>query len=83
MVTGWKIVGGANKEVQGSELTLQMPSSSTVITPIIGNATGIEEVANSQQSKANSQLYDLMGNKVSTPQAGRIYIQNGKKMVAK
>ena len=60
-----------------------MPSSSTVITPIIGNATGIEEVANSQQSKANSQLYDLMGNKVSTPQAGRIYIQNGKKMVAK
>jgi hypothetical protein len=83
MVTGWKIVGGANKEVQGSELTLQMPSSSTVITPIIGNATGIEEVANSQRPTANSQLYDLMGNKVSTPQAGRIYIQNGKKMVAK
>ena len=83
MVTGWKIVGGANKEVQGSELTLQMPSSSTVITPIIGNATGIEEVANSQQSKASGQLYDLMGNKVATPQTGRIYIQNGKKFVAK
>ena len=46
-------------------------------------ATGIEEVANSQQSKANSQLYDLLGNKVSTPQAGRIYIQNGKKKVVK
>ena len=81
MVTGWKIVGGANKEVQGSELTLQMPSSSTVITPIISNASGIEEVANSQRPKANSQLYDLVGNKVSTPQAGRIYIQNGKKIV--
>ena len=81
MVTGWKIVGGTNKEVQGSELTLQMPSSSTVITPIISNASGIEEVANSQRPKANSQLYDLVGNKVSTPQAGRIYIQNGKKIV--
>ena len=81
MVTGWKIVGGANKEVQGSELTLQMPSSSTVITPIISNASGIEEVANSQRPTANSQLYDLLGNKVSTPQAGRIYIQNGKKIV--
>ena len=81
MVTGWKIVGGANKEVQGSELTLQMPSSSTVITPIISNASGIEEVANSQRPTANSQLYDLVGNKVSTPQAGRIYIQNGKKIV--
>ena len=81
MVTGWKIVGGANKEVQGSELTLQMPSSSTVITPIISNASGIEEVTNSQRPTANSQLYDLLGNKVSTPQAGRIYIQNGKKIV--
>ena len=81
MVTGWKIVGGTNKEVQGSELTLQMPSSSTVITPIISNASGIEEVANSQRPTANSQLYDLLGNKVSTPQAGRIYIQNGKKIV--
>jgi hypothetical protein len=58
-----------------------MPSSSTVITPIISNASGIEEVANSQRPTANSQLYDLLGNKVSTPQAGRIYIQNGKKIV--
>ena len=81
MVTGWKIVGGANKEVQGSELTLQMPSSSTVITPIISNASGIEEVANSQRPTANSQLYDLLGNKVTATQKGRIYIQNGKKIV--
>ena len=81
MVTGWKIVGGANKEVQGSELTLQMPSSSTVITPIISNASGIEEVANSQRPTANSQLYDLLGNEVTATQKGRIYIQNGKKIV--
>ena len=83
MVTGWKIVGGANKEVQGSELTLQMPSSSTVITPIIGNATGIEEVELSTFNYQLSTIYDLLGNKVATPQTGRIYIQNGKKFVAK
>ena len=83
MVTGWKIVGGANKEVQGSELTLQMPSSSTVITPIIGNATGIEEVELSTFNSQLSTIYDLLGNKVATPQTGRIYIQNGKKFVAK
>jgi uncharacterized protein YacL (UPF0231 family) len=83
MVTGWKVTGGINKEVQGSELTLQMPTGYLAITPVIGNATGIEEVANSQRPTANSQLYDLMGNKVATPQAGRIYIQNGKKIVGK
>ena len=34
------------------------------------------------QSKDNS-IYDLMGRKVERPQKGNIYIQNGKKFVAK
>ena len=34
------------------------------------------------QSKENS-IYDLMGRKVERPQKGNIYIQNGKKFVAK
>jgi len=78
-VTGWKVTGGLNKEVQGNELTLTMPNSSIAIMPLIGNASGIEEL-----STVNSQLstlYDLLGNKVQTPQAGRIYVQNGKKII--
>ena len=34
------------------------------------------------QSKDNS-VYDLIGRKVERPQKGNIYIQNGKKFVAK
>ena len=82
-VTGWKVTGAVNKEVQGSELTLQMPNGNIAIEPIIGVGSGIEEIANSQQPKAKGQLYDLLGNKVQTAQTGRIYIQNGKKVVVK
>ena len=82
-VTGWKVTGGATKEVQGNELTLTMPNSSTTITPIIGSASGIEEVELSTFNSQLSTIYDLLGNKVATPQTGRIYIQNGKKFVAK
>ena len=82
-VTGWKVTGAVNKEVQGSELTLQMPNGNIAIEPIVGVGSGIEEIANSQQPKARGQLYDLLGNKVQTAQTGRIYIQNGKKVVVK
>ena len=82
-VTGWKVTGAVNKEVQSSELTLQMPNGNIAIEPIVGVGSGIEEIANSQQLKANSQFYDLLGNKVQTAQTGRIYIQNGKKVVVK
>ena len=82
-VTGWKVTGAVNKEVQSSELTLQMPNGNIAIEPIVGVGSGIEEIANSQQLKANSQLYDLLGNKVQSAQTGRIYIQNGKKVVVK
>ena len=82
-VTGWKVTGAVNKEVQSSELTLQMPNGNIAIEPIVGVGSGIEEIANSQQLKANSQFYDLLGNKVQTAHTGRIYIQNGKKVVVK
>ena len=82
-VTGWKVTGAVNKEVQGSELTLQMPNGNIAIEPIVGVGSGIEEIANSQQLKTNGQLYDLLGNKVQSAQTGRIYIRNGKKVVVK
>ena len=31
----------------------------------------------------NGDIYDLLGRKVTTPQKGNIYIQNGKKFVVK
>ena len=80
-VTGWKVTGAITQQFEGSELTMQMPNGNIAIEPIIGVGSGIEEIANSQQLKANGQLYDLLGNKVETPQSGRIYIRNGKKTI--
>jgi hypothetical protein len=80
-VTGWKVTGALTKDVQGDELTLEMPTGAITVNPVIGNADGINEIANTQHLTPNTQLYDLMGRKVTTPQAGRIYIQNGKKII--
>ena len=47
-----------------------------------GDVTGIEQVANSQESWLNGQFYDLQGRKVAQPTKG-LYIVNGKKVVIK
>ena len=79
-VTGWKVTGAINKEVQGSELTLQMPNGNIAIEPIVSVGSGIETILSSDIRHQTSDIYDLLGNKIATPQKGRIYIQNGKKI---
>lgn len=85
IVTGWKVTGAVSKEVSGSELTLTMPNGSIDINPVLGSADGIDEIeyATPALSKDEEAVYDLQGRKVTTPQAGRIYIQNGKKIMIK
>ena len=80
-IVGWILSGGKTGEVSGSELTLNMTSSALNIEPIVSTSTAIKDIANSQHQTANGQFYDLMGRKVETPQAGKIYIKNGKKVV--
>ena len=80
-IVGWILSGGKTGEVSGSELTLNMTSSALNIEPIVSTSTAIKDIANSHQQTANGQFYDLMGRKVETPQAGKIYIKNGKKVV--
>ena len=81
VVTGWKLSGGKNEEIAGSELTLNMTSSALTIEPILGDASGINDIsANPAKSEA---IYDLMGNKVETPMSGRVYIRSGKKLIWK
>ena len=48
--------------------------------PPNGNFSGIEEIVNDQQPSANA-IYDLFGRKVETPQKGKLYIMNGKKII--
>lgn len=81
VVTGWKLTGARSEEVSGSELTLNMTSSALTIEPILGDAAGIQTIESSALTTDHSDIYDLLGNKVKTPQAGRIYIQNGKKLL--
>ena len=81
VVTGWKLSGGKNEEVAGSELILKMTSSSLTIEPILGDASGIQTIESPASAIEDSAIYDLLGNKVNTPQRGRIYIQKGKKII--
>lgn len=76
---GWKVTGGINQEVSGTELTLEMPSSAITITPIIGEGTGIEKVKTTVDK--TTETFDLTGRKVDTPQKGQIYIQKGQKTI--
>lgn len=47
-----------------------------------GDATGIQSVG-TQTVAAEGIIYNLAGQRVATPQRGQIYIQNGKKYIAK
>ena len=44
------------------------------------NSTGIARMTNEKPQMTNG-LYDLMGRRVTTPQVGKLYILNGKKMI--
>ena len=74
VIVGWKVTGAINKEYEGSELTLNMPSSKIAINPIVGIGSGIETIENGELRMENSPIYDLLGNKVLTPKRGQLYI---------
>ena len=79
-IKGWKLTGALDEERDGSVLTLDMPTSALTINPLLEDATGIEIIQHSTLHTQHSTIYDLQGRKVTTPQAGRIYIRNGKKI---
>ena len=80
VVTGWRLSGARNEEVNGSELTINMTDSELAIEPVFGDATGIKTVDRTTLIAQPSPIYDLKGNRITTPKAGEIYIQNGKKI---
>ena len=79
-VKGWRLSGAISEDVAGSVLTINMTSSPLKIEPLFEEVTGIQTIENSESSIDNAAIYDLLGNKITTPQTGRIYIQNGKKI---
>ena len=81
VVKGWRLSGARNEEITGSKLTINMTSSALNIEPILGEATGIRTVDRSTIADQSSPIYDLSGKKITTPKAGNIYIQNGKKII--
>lgn len=80
-IKGWKLSGARTEEVNGSELAINMTAKALNIEPILATSSGIKNIENN--ILATKDIYDLMGNKVTMPKAGRIYIQNGKKIVWK
>ena len=79
-VTGWRLTGAINEDRSGSVLTIDMTSSPLNIEPIVGDASDIKAIDASTLNAQSSPIYDLKGNRVTTPKAGGIYIQNGKKI---
>ena len=47
------------------------------------NATGIENITQTEEKAASETIYDIYGRKVSTTNRGGLYIKNGKKFIAK
>ena len=92
-IRGWQVITTTKEGSQvedvypGSELSLPLAEcKSMTILAIVneiggGDQSGIRTIDNSQSANSNAPIYDLMGRKVTTPQAGRIYIQNGKKVI--
>ncbi|MBO7378208.1 MAG: hypothetical protein J6U31_00430, partial [Bacteroidales bacterium] len=48
-----------------------------------GEKTGIEAIEMNEAQNAYKRIYDLQGRRVATMQPGRIYLQNGKKVMTK
>ena len=79
-VKGWQVVSQTTWEETGSELVMAMPQYPTAITPIIGEASAIQDVSPAKP-EGGTILYDLTGRRVTSPQKGRIYVSNGHKVV--
>ena len=80
-IIGWKATGVEIKQYDGETVSLMMPNSTLDISPILDVDTGIENVERPVLASQSTVLYDLMGNMVKTPLAGKIYIKNGKKVM--
>lgn len=64
---------------QGSNTYIQ---SLTITRPSDDAPTAINGI-NAESVKADGMLYDLTGRKATTPKAGQLYIQNGRKFIYK
>ena len=85
-IVGWRVIYNPstdNEEIEtfdGNDVTFILKDcKSATIEPIFKVGTGIQTIKETASKADNAAIYDLLGNKVTTPKAGRIYIRNGKK----
>jgi hypothetical protein len=85
-IIGWRVIYNPstdNEEIEtfdGNDVTFILKNcKSATIEPIFEVGTGIQTIKETASKADNAAIYDLLGNKVTTPKAGRIYIRNGKK----
>ena len=85
-IVGWRVIYNPstdNEEIEtfdGNDVTFILKNcKSATIEPIFEVGTGIQTIKETASKADNAAIYDLLGNKVTTPKAGRIYIRNGKK----
>ena len=78
-VTGASTVPAGKAYLLASDVPASAPE---LVFDFGGEVTGINSIANSQELKANSPIYNLAGQRVAQPTKG-LYIVNGKKVVIK
>jgi hypothetical protein len=88
VISGWRIiqVGGGSttstREVAGPQLSMMMPACTRlIITPIQGNASGIEPLATTPHERPDA-IHTLSGQRLSSPRKG-INIVNGRKVIVR
>ena len=77
------VAPGTTFKVGAYKAYLKIPGSSNVRALSIqfgGETTGIDGITETKK-EADTNLYDLTGRRVTTPQKGQIYIRSGKKVL--
>lgn len=59
---------------------VNMSIRSITVGPV---STGIQEVKAEKKNVADNRMYNLMGQRISEPVKGQVYIMNGRKYLAK
>lgn len=89
---GFYLLSSTNRTLNPFRAYLKLSNTATGASTSSGSAimmnfddlvNGIEVIATTNSESSNAPIYDLSGRRVSTPVKGNLYIQNGKKYIAR
>ena len=80
---GWNTTFGLTLDDESVPAVISYIGYDGIDSEIVKHAEELSGITTVRMDVTNGDIYDLMGRKVTTPQKGSIYIQNGKKYIVK